>query len=109
MWQAGQLVGLAVPLCVPAEVVTPSVLASLTSLTILPPSLLDGEAEEDERKLLPLRIAKIARSHGLEVDRRVCWRRVESLGSYRSKPARAGGLCPRGGPVERAPNWGQSP
>jgi nucleotide-binding universal stress UspA family protein len=45
--------------------------ATLTSLTILPPSLLDGKSEEDDRKSLPLRIAKIARNHGLEVDRRV--------------------------------------
>jgi nucleotide-binding universal stress UspA family protein len=45
--------------------------ASLTGLTILPPSLLDGVSENDERKSLSLRIAKIARNHGIEIDRRV--------------------------------------
>ena len=43
--------------------------ASLTALTILPPSLMDGGSEEEERKILPMRIAKIARNHGLEIER----------------------------------------
>jgi len=43
--------------------------ASLTSLTILPPALVDGGAEEEQRKALPMKIAKIARNHGLEVER----------------------------------------
>lgn len=43
--------------------------ASLTALTIRPPSLIDGGSEEEERKALSMKIARIARNHGMEIDR----------------------------------------
>ncbi len=45
--------------------------ADLTVLTVLPPSLAEGEDEQAESRALPDRVATLARLHGVEVDKRV--------------------------------------
>ncbi len=45
--------------------------AALTVLTVTAPALAEGEAEQAEQRELPAKISRLARMHGIEVERRL--------------------------------------